>query len=183
MLALQAGSADAMAVLFDRYHRLVYSIAIKIVRDAGEAEDVVQNVFLDIFRSAGQFDATKGTCKVWVRQYAYHRAINRRQQLQLRNFYDAAELDIVDARVLANATALSASEWKQVVRQGMAVLTAVQRRVIEMACYEGLSLREVAERTGDSFSSVRHHYYRGIEKLREILEHEKKAKFTGGGHE
>ena len=56
MTHLQAGHGDALAVLFDRYHRLVLSIAVKIVRDPGEAEEVMQNVFLEIFRSAAQFD-------------------------------------------------------------------------------------------------------------------------------
>ncbi|HUN60909.1 MAG TPA: sigma factor, partial [Candidatus Sulfotelmatobacter sp.] len=57
---LQAGQGDALAVLFDRYHRLVLSIALKIVRDRGEAEDVMQNVFLEIFRAAAQFNPSKG---------------------------------------------------------------------------------------------------------------------------
>ena len=63
MLSLQSGYNDALALLFDRYHRLVFSIALKILRDRGEAEDVVQNVFLDIFRSVAQFDPAKGTTK------------------------------------------------------------------------------------------------------------------------
>src|SRR5262245_11829038 len=77
MAALQAGAHDALAILFDRYHRLVFSIALRIVRDEGEAEDVTQIVFLDVFRAAAQFDGSKGTCKVWLLQYAYHRAISR----------------------------------------------------------------------------------------------------------
>jgi RNA polymerase sigma-70 factor, ECF subfamily len=78
MAHLQAGHGDALAVLFDRYHRLVLSIALKIVRDLAEAEDVTQNVFLEIFRSVAQFDPARGTTKTWVLQYAYHRSINRR---------------------------------------------------------------------------------------------------------
>ena len=64
MAHLQAGCNDALTVLYDRYHRLVLSIALKIVRDAGEAEDVMQSVFLEIFRSVAQFDPAKGTTKV-----------------------------------------------------------------------------------------------------------------------
>jgi len=63
MVQLQAGANDALAVLFERHHRLVFSIALKIVRDRGEAEDVTQNVFLEIFRSVAQFDPAKGTLK------------------------------------------------------------------------------------------------------------------------
>ena len=88
MAHLQGGCNDALAVLFDRYYRLVLSIALKIVRDPGEAEDVMQTVFLEIFRSAAQFDPAKGTTKVWILQYAYHRAINRKQHLNARRFYE-----------------------------------------------------------------------------------------------
>ena len=84
---LQAGQNDALAVLFDRYQKLVLSIALKIVRDPGEAEDVTQTVFLDIYRAVAQFDPRKGNTKVWLMQYAYHRAINRRQHLNVREFY------------------------------------------------------------------------------------------------
>jgi RNA polymerase sigma-70 factor (ECF subfamily) len=87
MAHLQAGHADALAILFDRYHRLVLSIAMKILRDVGEAEDLMQSVFLEIYKSAAQFDPTRGTTKVWILQYAYHRGMNRRQHLNVRNFY------------------------------------------------------------------------------------------------
>src|SRR5437016_3872257 len=60
------GRLDAMAILFDRYHRLVFDVAFRIVRDPGEAEDVVQNVFLDVFRAMANFDPRKGILKVWV---------------------------------------------------------------------------------------------------------------------
>jgi RNA polymerase sigma-70 factor (ECF subfamily) len=177
MACLQAGQTDALAVIFDRYQKLVLSIALKIVRDPGEAEDVTQTVFLDVFRAVAQFDPRKGNTKVWLMQYAYHRAINRRQHLQGREFYKNTELveEEVDARpVEAHATfGLSSPETKTLVCQSMSTLSDMQRSVIEMACYEGLSMREIAERTGDSFVNVRHHYYRGLRKLRSLI--------SGGG--
>src|SRR5215471_483381 len=87
MLHLQNGCDDALAVLFDRYHRLVLAIAARIVRNATEAEDVMQTVFLDVYRAKVQFDPCKGSVKVWLLQYAYHRSFNRRQQLSRRDFY------------------------------------------------------------------------------------------------
>jgi RNA polymerase sigma-70 factor, ECF subfamily len=99
MAHLQGGDNDALAVLFDRYYRLVLSVALKIVRDSGEAEDVMQTVFLEIFRSAAQFDPAKGTTKVWILQYAYHRAINRKQHLNARKFYTQTDLEEVENRV------------------------------------------------------------------------------------
>jgi RNA polymerase sigma-70 factor (ECF subfamily) len=173
MAYLQEGQGDALAALFDRYERLVLSIALKIVRDPGEAEDVTQTVFLDIYRAVAQFDPSKGNTKVWLMQYAYHRAMNRRQHLQCREFYQSTELEEETSEtrpVQAHATfGLTPSETKQLVRQSMAGLSDAQKVVIEMACYEGLSMREIADRTGDSFVSVRHQYYRGLQKLRSLI--------------
>jgi RNA polymerase sigma-70 factor, ECF subfamily len=171
MTSLQQGRADALAVLFDRYQKLVLSVALKIVRDPGEAEDVTQTVFLDVYRAVAQFDPHKGNTKVWLMQYAYHRAINRRQHLQGREFYKNAELEELETRpVEAHGTlGLSSPETKALVRQSMCSLSDKQKSVIEMACYEGLSMREIADRTGDSFVTVRHHYYRGLQKLRSFI--------------
>ncbi len=181
MACLQEGQGDALAILFDRYQKLVMSIALKIVRDPGEAEDVTQTVFLDVYRAVAQFDPGKGNTKVWLMQYAYHRAINRRQHLQGREFYKNTELEEVDAKPLeAHATfGLSSSETKELVRQSMAALSDAQKSVIEMACYDGLTMREIAERKGDTFVNVRHHYYRGLQKLRSLISSDRKPNAQG----
>jgi len=172
MVRLQEGQSDGLAVLFDRYQRLVLSIALRIVRDPGEAEDVTQTVFLDVFRAVAQFDPRKGNTKVWLMQYAYHRALNRRQHLESREFYRNTELEEelaprpVEERVILG---LSSPETTALVRQSMKTLSDAQKTVIEMACYEGLTMREIADRTGDSFVNVRHHYYRGLQKLRSFI--------------
>src|SRR6266852_9285241 len=88
MLHLSTGHHDALAVLFDRYHRLVLNVALRILRDTGEAEDLMQSVFLEIFHTAAQFDPAKGATKVWILQYAYHRSFNRREYLNLRGLYE-----------------------------------------------------------------------------------------------
>ena len=81
------GHHNAVTILFDRYHRLVFDVALRIVRDPGEAEDVVQNVFLDVFRAMANFDSGKGILKVWLLQYAYHRALHRKRHLVSNHFY------------------------------------------------------------------------------------------------
>jgi RNA polymerase sigma-70 factor (ECF subfamily) len=170
---LRAGNNDALAVLFDRYHRLVYSIALKIVRDASDAEDVMQNVFFEIFRSVAKFDSSRGTCKVWLLQYAYHRAINRRQQLNAKNFYNLASME--DAEVAVSKKQLgfgrfTQGELKHLIRQGLASLNVAQKRVIDLATYQGLSMQEISVQTGESLVNVRHHYYRGLKKLRSFVD-------------
>jgi RNA polymerase sigma-70 factor, ECF subfamily len=184
MARLQDGQADALAVLFDRYQKLVLSIALKIVRDPSEAEDVTQTVFLDFYRAVAQFDPRKGNTKVWLIQYAYHRSMNRRQHLQGRAFYKNTELEELENRPPEARTTfgLTSPETKTLVRQSMTALSDVQRSVIEMACYEGLSMREIAERTGESFATVRHNYYRGLQKLRSFISggSDKKPSAHGG---
>jgi RNA polymerase sigma-70 factor (ECF subfamily) len=184
MACLQEGQSDALAVLFDRYQKLVLSIALKIVRDPGEAEDATQTVFLDLYRAVAQFDPRKGNTKVWLMQYAYHRAINRRQHLQGRGFYKNTELEELETRpVETHATlGLSSPETKALVRQSMNALSDKQKSVIELACYEGLSMREIADRTGDSFVNVRHHYYRGLQRLRSFISGRGDKKPTVGGN-
>lgn len=85
---LRSRHGDALAVLFTRYHRLILSVAFKILRDPAEAEDVMQSVFLEIYKAAGQFDPSRGTVKVWLLQYAYHRSLSRREYLRVRGFYE-----------------------------------------------------------------------------------------------
>ena len=174
MASLKAGAHDALAILFDHYHRLVFSIALRIVRDAGEAEDVTQIVFLDVFRAAAQFDASKGTTRVWLLQYAYHRALGRKRHLNVRNFYDlepdaqTAGLPLTSERT---PFGLSPVELRDLLEKGLASLAPAQRNVIQLASFEGLSMREIAEQTGESLVNVRHHYYRGLRKLRGFVEH------------
>jgi RNA polymerase sigma-70 factor (ECF subfamily) len=184
MAHLQAGHADALAVLFDRYHRLVLSIAMKILRDVGEAEDLMQSVFLEIYRSAAQFDPAKGTTKVWILQYAYHRGMNRRQHLNVRNFYKNS--DIADAQndlLVGEMFSFADQETKRLVREALGTLNDTQSRVLRLAYFEGLSLKEIAERTGENVGNVRHHYYRGLSRLRVVLTEPAKAKMSLIGQE
>jgi len=159
MAQLQGGHGDALAVLFDRYQRLVLSIALRIVREPGEAEDVMQNVFLEVFRSAAQFDPAKGTTKTWLLQYAYHRSVNRRQQLNVRHFYQQETIEGVETLMPQSSSLLgrfSEPELKHLLRQGLAKLSGQQRQVLELAGYDGLSMSEIAHKTGESLSNVRH---------------------------
>ena len=174
MERLRNSDPDALPLLFDRFHRLVMKIALRILRDAGEAEDVMQEIFLEIFNKAGQFDPAKGSAKTWILQYAYHRSLSRRQYLALRNFYDrhqTTELEVLESnRVDISWRGLTFEEWRQVIQQGLATLNEKQRKTVEMVCFQGLLLSEIAERTKESLPNVRHHYYRGLQALRKFLQ-------------
>ena len=173
MVHVKGRHDDALAILFDRYHRLVLSIGLKILRDLGEAEDLAQSVFLEISRVAGQFDPGRGTTKTWLLQYAYHRSINRRRYLLRRDFY--AQGDFEEATRQAQPERSSAGgvfstvEARKMLVPAIAGLSAAQRRTIEMAYFEGLSVREISEKTGEPVTNVRHNYYRGLCRLRKLI--------------
>jgi RNA polymerase sigma-70 factor, ECF subfamily len=165
---------DALPILFDRFHRLVLKIALRILRDPGEAEDVMQEIFLEIFNKADQFDPARGSAKTWILQYAYHRSLSRRQYLALRNFYDrhqTTEAEVAESNCPAVSwRGLTFHEWRRVIQQGLATLNEKQRTTIELASFQGLLLSEIAERTKESMPNVRHHYYRGLQALRKFLQ-------------
>ncbi len=171
MLEVQRGDGDAFAVLFDRYNRLVLTVALRIVHDAGEAQEVTQNVFFEFYRSARRFDPARGTLKVWLLQFAYHRSINRRNYLLLRQFYNRPDLEEAMVwEVSAKTTPrMPVQEIKQLVEEALGTLNEPQRQTIQRVIFEGLTLREVAGHTGESYSAVRNHYYRGLDHLRACL--------------
>jgi RNA polymerase sigma-70 factor, ECF subfamily len=166
--SLKSGCHDALAVLFERYRRLVFVIALRIVRDRGEAEDATQTVFLDIFRSIAQFDPAKGTVRVWILQYAYHRSINSLLHLKAHRFYDQEDLESAAAAAPVERFVFdryTPNETRLLIQQSLAALKNPEREVIELAFSGGLTMKEIADRTGNSLVNVRHHYYRGLKKL------------------
>ena len=171
MKFVKDGHPEALAVLFDRYRRLVLSVAWQILRDKGEAEDLVQSVFLEILQSAAKFDSAKGTAKTWILQYAYHRSFNRKKYLHLRGITNCPDQFIPSRQPSASwcDSSFELMESERFMQEALACLNHKQRRILELAFYEGLSMREAAEITGQSFDTVRHHFYRAIGNLRSII--------------
>jgi RNA polymerase sigma-70 factor, ECF subfamily len=167
---LVAGNHDAMGAIFDRYYRAVMCVALRIVHDPGEAEDVAQVAFADFYRNAQLFDAKKGNLRTWLLQYAYGRSLNRLAGLKSRRHFDHLEYGDVEASALAAGTGehfgLTSQEAHVFMGQALAQLKEKQRRVIELVCLCGLTIAEVAQMTGESVGNVQHHYYRGVERLR-----------------
>jgi len=93
MVRVCDGGTDALASLFRRYARLVRSVALRILQDGAEADDLLQEVFLFIQRQSGVFDSSKSSARSWIVQMTYHRAIDRRRYLQSRHFYTRVDLN------------------------------------------------------------------------------------------
>lgn len=169
MQRVTSGCHDALTVLYDRYHRLVFSVAIRIVRDPGEAEEVVQTVFLDIFRAVANFDARKGMLKMWILQYAYHRALHRKRHLVANHFYHWKTLETAIDVGAGGAFSCNVLEIIRIAEEMLGKLRSRQRAVVEMTYYEGLTAEEIAVRLGESVHVVRHDLYRSLAALRTAL--------------
>ena len=161
---------EAFAIIFERYYRLVLVTALRILGDTGEAEDITQSVFLEIYRKAAQFDPSRGSLKNWILQYAYHRTINRKNYLSVRHFYDRpGEQTNLQSQLWETRVAPATQESRLLLTEALALLNQHQRQVLQMVFYEGLDLHEIATQIGQTFTNVRHHYYRGLLPLREAL--------------
>jgi RNA polymerase sigma-70 factor (ECF subfamily) len=170
---LVAGNHDAMTVIFERYYRLVMSVALRMLHDVAEAEDVVQIVFTHFFQKASVFDARKGNLGTWLLQYAYGRTINHKRSLNARRFYNQVPFDEMDPdsrpASYRDAFDLDPGAAARLVEQILPRLNEKQRFVIERVFFEGVKISEVASQTGEPLGNVLHAYYRGIAKLRRFL--------------
>ncbi len=166
---LQSGNAEALAVLFKRHSPLVFGISRRVLRNDSEAEDAVQQIFLDVFRSIHQFDSEKGNFKTWLLMFAYHRTFNCRRSQIANRFFETDPLEDGLPGLHRAACGQSATENSVLVGQVLQSLQPRQRRTIELVYYEGLTAEEVSLKTGESVRVVRHNLYRGLDKLRKAF--------------
>jgi RNA polymerase sigma-70 factor (ECF subfamily) len=167
------GSQEAFLTLFDRYWQQVFRIAYSIIRDEAEAEDLAQGLFLEVHRTMLRFDERKGSFRTLLLRYAYTRAIDHRRHLESRRFYSSVEYEDVNVTVLIQEpclmSGLSLEECRHLIGQVLKHLDSKQRATVEAYFFRGLSLNEIAGELGDSFGNTRHHFYRGLERMRKAL--------------
>lgn len=173
MEQVREGSREALVPLFRRYAHAVRSVACRILRNEAEADDLVQEVFLFVFRKAALFDPSQGTARSWIVQVTYHRAIDRRRYLVSRRYYVFQDVEASVQEPPDNRREIASWErsfegvWgKKAAAELKSLLSADQLRTMELYFFEGYTLEEIAERMCQSLVNVRHHYYRGLEKLR-----------------
>jgi RNA polymerase sigma-70 factor (ECF subfamily) len=167
------GSREALAILFRRYARLVRGVAYRVLRDASEADDLLQDVFLLVHRLCKTFDGSKGPAKFWILQMAYRRAISRRRYLSSRHFYSRLDLDETASELADPRTSAGQLEDSIGGRLGSGGLNQVfealsenQRQTLRLFFIEGYTFDEIAAKLGQSRGNVKHHYFRGLERLR-----------------
>lgn len=170
------GNKEALARLFRRYARLIRAVSYRVVRDTSEADDLVQDLFLSVHRDCKTFDSSKGPARFWILQMAYRRAISRRRYLTSRHFYNRIDLDDAPNDLADPRTAAGGFEGSVdgILGNGglqkiLEALSENQRRTLRLHFMEGYTLDEIAAKLGQSRGNIKHHYFRGLERLRKEI--------------
>jgi len=169
--ALASGEVAALGELYDRYGSLAFAVAVRVVGDAGRAEDVVQEAFLKVWRSAARFDAQRGSLRGWLLACVRNRAID---SLRGRGAHEQAELELQPELV---ATGSGSDPWREVsrslersaIQEALSSLPAEQRQAIELAYYGGYTYSEIAEMSRVPLSTVKGRARLALEKLHSYL--------------
>jgi RNA polymerase sigma-70 factor, ECF subfamily len=159
----------ALSALYDRYARVVYSVAYRSLNSVEESEEVVMDVFAKIWMTAASYDSTKARVDTWIFMMTRSRVLDRLRSKQRRGKVTTA-ITVFDTPTTTNDTSLDleVAERRQVVLTALASLPVEQRQVLELAYYQGWSQREIAEHTGTALGTVKTRIRLGLEKLRSI---------------
>jgi RNA polymerase sigma-70 factor, ECF subfamily len=171
---IETGNKDALALLFRRYARVVRRVAFRVLKDASEADDLLQDVFILIQRLSGTFDSSKTSAQFWILQMTYRRAISRRRYLNSRHFYTQVELD--EGAIPAPDS--GSAHFEGSVGQRLAeldlqkmfgALSEDQQKTLRLHFIEGYTLDEIATTLGQTKRNIRNHSFRGLERLRKLI--------------
>jgi RNA polymerase sigma-70 factor (ECF subfamily) len=162
---VRAGDQQALAELYDRYSSVVYGVALRILQDTGAAEDVLQDIFLQLWRRPDAFDSSRGSLTAWLAVIARHRAIDRLRKRR-------PESDIEGCVIAGGSDPRDETERSLIiekVRGVMSEMGADQRTAMEMAFFQGLTHTEIAEKTGEPLGTIKTRIRGGLQMLRARL--------------
>lgn len=174
LLYVQSGNREALGILFDRYARLILSVGQRVLRDTAEAEDLVHDVFLFLIDKSDLFDPTKGSARAWLARVTYHRALDRRKYLARRCFCDTSASAGSPSKITnrVNSDIAESPElfyWQSYLQQAFDDLSEEQRLTLELYFFQGFTINEISQQLGKSQVSIRNYYYRGLERLRDLM--------------
>ena len=167
---MRGGDEGALATFYDRWSDRVYSLALHLLREARDAEDIVEETFWQAWRSASRYDATRGTVGTWLLTICRSRALDRirarRRRPEDAPLDDAASFESTEPDPGA---AMINNETGRMIRAALADLPLEQRQAVELAYFRGLSQTEIAEKTGQPLGTVKTRVRLAMAKLREKL--------------
>jgi RNA polymerase sigma-70 factor (ECF subfamily) len=167
--AVARGDEGALASLYDRYRLILFGLILRILHSRPEAEDVLQDVFIQVWKRAADFDESRGRPFTWLVTLARSRSIDRLRALDSRQrTANEAVLDAPDSVSDASEDAVK-SEQREVVRNALNELPAEQRQALVLAYFEGLTQSEIALRLGAPLGTIKTRMRSGMTKLRELL--------------
>ena len=168
--AIACGDRHAYRALYQRYAPILLGLLSRILGDRGEAEDVLQEVFLQIWKKAGDFDERRGRALHWLATIARNRALDRRSTIESRRrLAPAAVPDTAHQQPPDPVDAANVAEEARHLHRALAQIPAAQRQVLLLAYFDGLSQTEIAERVGLPLGTVKSHARIGLTKLRDFL--------------
>ena len=165
------GDQEALASLFRRYARVVRGVALRVLKDPAEADDLLQDIFLLIHRLCGTFDSSKASAQFWILQMTYRRALSRRRYLNSRHFYTQMDLNEDEVQVVDPRNGRYENSTDQILaeldlQKMFGTLSEDQQKTLRLHFIEGYTLDEIAKMLGQTKGNVRHHSFRGLERLR-----------------
>jgi RNA polymerase sigma-70 factor, ECF subfamily len=164
--AIRSGDQSAMAALYDRYSGLVYAVAQRVLADTGAAEDVLQEVFMQLWRDPGVFNSSRGNLGAFLAVIARNRAIDflrrRHPETDISTIIVSVEPDMAGEAERGRAM--------EKVRGALGAMPAQQRSALEMAYFEGLSHTEIAARTGEPLGTIKTRIRAGLVSLRRVFQ-------------
>jgi RNA polymerase sigma-70 factor (ECF subfamily) len=163
--AIRSGDQGAMAALYDRFSSIVYAVALRVLQETTAAEDVLQDIFMQLWRNPAAFDSSRGNMAAWLAVITRNRAIDalrrRRPQDEIEDVVVAVETDL--------ASETDRSRAMEKVRGALQAMPSSQRSALEMAYFEGLTHAEIAEKTGEPLGTVKTRIRTGLISLRKVL--------------
>ena len=170
IVALAARSDDvAFAELYDRYGRVAYGLALRVLRDEALAEDAVQEAFLAIWRGASRFIPERAKASTWILTLVHRRAVDLVRREERRRAEPLEDTDLAGAESSAEDVAWLRFERERV-QEALRQLPDQQREAIELAYYGGFTQSELAERLGQPLGTIKSRMFAGLTRLSELLD-------------
>ncbi|HJU44667.1 MAG TPA: sigma-70 family RNA polymerase sigma factor [Vicinamibacterales bacterium] len=166
---IAAGESAALGELYDRYGSLSYALALRIVGNAGDAEEIVQDVFLHVWRQSERYDPARATLTGWILMLTRSRAIDRLRARQARPPLAPHDLDWSQAAADNQEVTAITQEAATRVKAALEALPQAMRQAIELAYYDGLTHSEIAERLQEPLGTVKSRLRAALLRLRETL--------------